>query len=48
MAVAHQGILKIDLNPVLAYPHGIMVVDARIIVQQGTTWLRAVIAGDQG
>jgi acyl-CoA synthetase (NDP forming) len=33
MAVAHQEILEIDLNPVFAYPDGIMVVDARIIVQ---------------
>ena len=29
----HPEIVEIDLNPVLAYPDGIMVVDARVIVR---------------
>jgi acetyltransferase len=37
LAVAHIAennpeIIEIDLNPVIAYPDGILVVDARIIV----------------
>ena len=31
IAVEHEDIVEIDLNPVLAYPEGIVVVDARII-----------------
>ncbi len=33
IAHKHPEIVEIDLNPVLAYPDGIMVVDARVIVQ---------------
>lgn len=33
IAHKHPEILEIDLNPVLAYPEGIMVVDARVIVK---------------
>ena len=31
MAESHPEIVEIDLNPVFAYPDGILVVDARII-----------------
>ncbi|RLB59539.1 MAG: CoA-binding protein, partial [Deltaproteobacteria bacterium] len=34
MAETHPEIIEIDLNPVLAYPDGILVVDARIIEQE--------------
>jgi len=34
MAESHPEIVEIDLNPVFAYPDGILVVDARIIEQQ--------------
>jgi acyl-CoA synthetase (NDP forming) len=33
IAHKHPEIVEIDLNPVLAYPDGIIVVDARVIVQ---------------
>ena len=34
MAETHPEIVEIDLNPVFAYPDGILVVDARIIEQE--------------
>jgi acetate---CoA ligase (ADP-forming) len=34
MAESHPDIVEIDLNPVFAYPDGILVVDARIIEQK--------------
>ncbi|MEJ2657216.1 MAG: acetate--CoA ligase family protein [Desulfobacterales bacterium] len=37
MAQGHSSILEIDLNPVFAYPDGILVADARIIEQKGKT-----------
>ncbi|HYA03656.1 MAG TPA: acetate--CoA ligase family protein, partial [Syntrophobacteria bacterium] len=33
IATKHPEIQELDLNPVLAYPEGIMVVDARVIVR---------------
>ncbi|MBC8431134.1 MAG: acetate--CoA ligase family protein, partial [Desulfobacterales bacterium] len=36
MAEKHSEIVEIDLNPVMAYPDGIMVVDARIIEKEGS------------
>ncbi len=33
IAVAHPEIVEIDLNPVFAYPEGIVVVDARILMR---------------
>ena len=35
MAENHPKIVEIDLNPVMAYPDGILVVDARIIEEEG-------------
>jgi len=35
MAEKHPEIVEIDLNPVMAYPDGILVVDARIIEEDG-------------
>ena len=35
MAEKHPEIVEIDLNPVMAYPDGILVVDARIIEEEG-------------
>ncbi len=35
MAEENPAIMEIDLNPVLAYPDGILVVDARIIEKEG-------------
>jgi len=35
MAEKHPEIVEIDLNPVMAYPDGILVVDARIIEKEG-------------
>ncbi|MGB2689161.1 MAG: acetate--CoA ligase family protein, partial [Desulfobacterales bacterium] len=34
MAEKHSEIVEIDLNPVMAYPDGILVVDARIIEKE--------------
>jgi acetyltransferase len=34
IAAENPGIVEIDLNPVFAYPHGALVVDARIITQE--------------
>ena len=36
IAERHPEIIEIDLNPVFAYPDGIRVVDARIIVNEGS------------
>jgi acyl-CoA synthetase (NDP forming) len=36
MAESHPEIVEIDLNPVFAYPDGILIVDARIIEQELT------------
>jgi len=36
MAESHPEIVEIDLNPVFAYPDGILVVDARIIEQENS------------
>jgi len=36
MAENHPKIVEIDLNPVFAYPNGILVVDARIIEQENS------------
>jgi acetyltransferase len=36
MAESHPEIVEIDLNPVFAYPNGILVVDARIIEQENS------------
>jgi acetyltransferase len=35
MAENHPEIVEIDLNPVMAYPDGILIVDARIIEKEG-------------
>ena len=35
MAQTHPSVVEIDLNPVFAYPDGILVADARIIEQKG-------------
>ena len=34
MAETHSEIVEIDLNPVFAYPDGILIIDARIIEQE--------------
>jgi len=36
MAESHPEIVEIDLNPVFAYPDGILIVDARIIEQENS------------
>ena len=33
LSVAFPEIAELDLNPVLAYPHGLVVIDARILLQ---------------
>ena len=36
LAESHSEIIEIDLNPVFAYPDGILVADARIIEREGS------------